>query len=96
MTQCAFQSEFMKFKIFFKDGSILQAAVLVSADIKIGGLPFDIKTMQKIDDAFFYTSAGSKIYRDQVTGGIEVAIPGVTGPLKISIDQIRDLVVVTS
>ena len=64
---------------------------LVKADIKVGGVAFDIDTFDKLDDAYLYSTDGSQIYRDRVTGTIDVHAPGITSPLTLSIEQVEEM-----
>jgi hypothetical protein len=78
-------------QIWLKDGSIFKDWTLTQADIKVGGLAFDINTFRELDSAFLYVSDGTKIYRDRVTGTIAVHGSGITGSLTLSIEQIEDM-----
>ncbi len=81
----------MKLQIWLKDGSILKDWTLTQADIKVGGLAFDISTFEKLDDSYLYVSGGSKIYRDRVRGTVDVHSPGITDSLELSIEQIEEM-----
>ena len=80
----------MTVRIWLKDGSVLKDWNLKSAEIKVGGLPFDINALSKIDSAYLYT-ASAKISRERVTGTIDLEAAGLSGTMKLSVDQISDL-----
>jgi hypothetical protein len=81
----------MKLQIWLKDGSIFKDWTLTQSDIKVGGLAFDINRFEKFDDAYLYGTDGSKINRDRVSGTIDLHGPGITGSVKLSLDQIQDM-----
>ncbi len=81
----------MKISLWLKDGSVYKNATLAGAQLKVDGQPLDINNLDKIDDAYLYTLGGAQIYRNQITGSIQVTLAGVAGNLTISIDQISDL-----
>jgi hypothetical protein len=82
----------LKVQIWLKDGSIFKDWILTQAEIKVGGLAFDMNTFEKLDHAYLYVAGGSKIYRDRVTGNIDVRGPSMTDSLKLAIDQVEDMV----
>jgi hypothetical protein len=86
----------LQVKIWLKDGSILKDWTLTQTDIKVSGLAFDIHTFAKLDDAYLYVSDGTQVYRDRVTGTIDAHGPGVTGSLKVAIEQIEQMVLSTA
>jgi hypothetical protein len=81
----------IKVTVWLKDGSIFKDWTLTNADIKIGGLPYDIGTLEKVEDAFLYTSNGTKVYRERVTGSIDIVGIGLAGPLKLNVEQVSAL-----
>ncbi len=81
----------MKVKVWLKDGTILQNWTLTQSDIKVDGVAFQINTLDKIDSAYLYTLTGDKIYRQRVSGDIELRSPIAAGPLKVAVKQISDL-----
>ena len=77
-----------KINLWLKDGSVLKDWLLVSADLRIAGLPLDVGTVERVDDAFLYLAGGSKVYRERVGGSLTLAAVGMTDPLKLSMDQV--------
>ena len=82
----------LKVQIWLKDGSIFKDWTLTQAEIKVGGLAFDMDTFEKLDHAYLYLADGSKIFRDRVTEDIDVRGPGMTSSLKLAIEQVEDIV----
>lgn len=91
-TDIDFMNPPLNLQIWLKDGSMLKDWALARADIQVAGLAFDMNTFDKLDDAYLYALDGSKIYRDRVTGTVDVQGPGVIGSLKLAIDQIDEMV----
>jgi hypothetical protein len=86
------RNPWMKISIWLKDGSAFEDTTVAGASIKVDGQPFDINTVDKVDNAFWYTVGGAKIYRQQVTGSIQLVVAGVSGNLTIGVDDIDELV----
>ena len=82
---------YMQVSIWLKDGSVYKNVNLLSATIKVDGQALDVGSLAKIDDAYLYTFDGTQIYREQVTGNIQIGVTGISGGLTIGIDQIADL-----
>jgi hypothetical protein len=81
----------MQVSIWLKDGSVYKNAKLLGSNMTIQGQAVDIGSLDRIDDAYLYTLDGAQIYKEQITGGIQIGLAGVSGGLTISIDQIADL-----
>ena len=81
----------MQVSIWLKDGSEYKNATLVSGDIKVDGQLLDTGKLSEIDNAYLYTSDGAQIYRDRVTGNIQISEGGIAGNLTLGIDQIDEL-----
>jgi hypothetical protein len=77
-----------KIDLWLKDGSNLKGWILVSTDLKISGSSLDLHALERVDNAYVYTSGGNKIYRERVTGTIDILGAGLGGPLKLGLDQV--------
>jgi len=82
----------MNASIWLMDGSIYDNVPVIAANLNVDGSPFDINTLSKIDNAFLYTLAGAKIYRQNASGTIRINVAGVTGNITLDLEQIDELV----
>jgi hypothetical protein len=80
-----------KVTIWLKDGAIFKDWVFLSADIKINGLPFNSSALDKIDNAFLYSTDGSKFEKDDVLGTIRVSSQSFPANVDLQFDKIDEL-----